>query len=227
LAERIGAIDPVFEVTEQRIVVRQAVEALPPELRDILEQRYFQGATPQEVARQLGIAQIQVAAWNGGRWHACGWRCAKRLIGTGTARSDAASIPNPPAGQSTDTIPSRRAVTNMLRRIVGVQLRLNSADTGRIEDLFPLPLFEAHCRRRLRPAPDRDHPRSSVLKAGCAREDPPDESASPGTRGALSAECLSALRLSFQLHQAAFERGDDGLRRSLTPNFLRILLTAT
>ncbi len=61
LAERIGAIDPVFEATEQRIVVRQAVEELPSELRNILEQRYFLGATPQEVARQLGIAQIQVA----------------------------------------------------------------------------------------------------------------------------------------------------------------------
>jgi len=58
LAERIGAIDPVFEVYGTAHRRSPGVEALPPELRDILEQRYFQGATPQEVERQLGIAQI-------------------------------------------------------------------------------------------------------------------------------------------------------------------------
>lgn len=61
LADRIGAMDPVFEVAEQRIAVRQAMESLPTELKEILELRYFQGLTPQEVARKIGKSHIQVS----------------------------------------------------------------------------------------------------------------------------------------------------------------------
>jgi RNA polymerase sigma-B factor len=59
--ERIGTTDPVFEATEQQIVVREAVERLPPDLRDILQWCYFQDWSPREIARQLGISQAQVA----------------------------------------------------------------------------------------------------------------------------------------------------------------------
>jgi RNA polymerase sigma-B factor len=59
LLERIGTTDPVFDAAEQRIVVRQAVERLPTDLRRILLRRYFQDRSPQEVARQLGVSQAQ------------------------------------------------------------------------------------------------------------------------------------------------------------------------
>jgi RNA polymerase sigma-B factor len=58
---RIGAIDPQFETLELRIVVRQAMERLPSHLRDILERRYFQGLSEQEVGRQLGVSQMQIS----------------------------------------------------------------------------------------------------------------------------------------------------------------------
>jgi RNA polymerase sigma-B factor len=60
LSGRIGAIDPLFEATEQRIMVGQALAGLPAELRDIIERRYFRGQPPEEVARQVGVSRLQV-----------------------------------------------------------------------------------------------------------------------------------------------------------------------
>jgi RNA polymerase sigma-B factor len=61
LMEKIGTTDPVFEATEQRIAVRQAIDKLPTDLRDILQRLYFQGWTSQEVAWKLGVSQAQAA----------------------------------------------------------------------------------------------------------------------------------------------------------------------
>jgi RNA polymerase sigma-B factor len=61
LAGKLGADDPLLEVVELRIALRQAMEALPARLRDILERRYFQGRSQQEVGRALGISQMHVS----------------------------------------------------------------------------------------------------------------------------------------------------------------------
>jgi RNA polymerase sigma factor (sigma-70 family) len=37
------------------------MEGLPPKLRDILERRYFDGLTQEEIARQEGVSQMQIS----------------------------------------------------------------------------------------------------------------------------------------------------------------------
>jgi RNA polymerase sigma-B factor len=61
LAGRIGGADPRLEAVEQRVAVRQAMEALPARLREILQRRYFQGWSQQEVGRELGLSQMQIS----------------------------------------------------------------------------------------------------------------------------------------------------------------------
>jgi RNA polymerase sigma-B factor len=61
LAGRLGAADPLLEAVERRVVVRQAMDGLPKDLREIVEWRYFQGRSQQQVARQLGVSQMQIS----------------------------------------------------------------------------------------------------------------------------------------------------------------------
>jgi RNA polymerase sigma-B factor len=61
LAATIGGVDPRLEAMEQRVAVGQAMEALPARLREILQRRYFQGRSQQEVGRELGVSQMQIS----------------------------------------------------------------------------------------------------------------------------------------------------------------------
>jgi RNA polymerase sigma-B factor len=61
LAERVGATDPLLEAVEQQIAFQQVMKRLPPRLRNLLQRRYFQGHSQQEVARELGVSQMQVS----------------------------------------------------------------------------------------------------------------------------------------------------------------------
>jgi RNA polymerase sigma-B factor len=61
LAATIGGADPRLEAVEQRVAVGQAMEALPARLREILQRRYFQGRSQQEVGRALGVSQMQIS----------------------------------------------------------------------------------------------------------------------------------------------------------------------
>jgi RNA polymerase sigma-B factor len=61
LGERIGADDPRFEAAELRVLLRRAMEGLPSRLREIIERRYFEGMTEHEVARLVGVSQMQIS----------------------------------------------------------------------------------------------------------------------------------------------------------------------
>ena len=61
LAETIGGADPGLEAVEQQIVIRQAMARLPARLRDVLQRRYFQGRSQQQVGRELGVSQMQIS----------------------------------------------------------------------------------------------------------------------------------------------------------------------
>jgi RNA polymerase sigma-B factor len=61
LSETIGGADPQFEAVEQHVALQQAMELLPKRLRDVLQRRYFQGRSQQQVGRDLGVSQMQIS----------------------------------------------------------------------------------------------------------------------------------------------------------------------
>ena len=60
-AGQIGVQDPVLETLELRVALQQLLTALPERLRHLIQLRYFQGLSQQEVGRRLGISQMQVS----------------------------------------------------------------------------------------------------------------------------------------------------------------------
>jgi RNA polymerase sigma-B factor len=59
-ADKIGAPDPMLESADLRIMLHQAMDQLPADQRSILKQRFLQGMSRREVARQVGVPQIKV-----------------------------------------------------------------------------------------------------------------------------------------------------------------------
>jgi RNA polymerase sigma-B factor len=60
MAGCIGVIDPLLEAAEQRLAFHQAMKELPRRLRQVLQGRFFQGLTQQEVAQAMGLSQMQI-----------------------------------------------------------------------------------------------------------------------------------------------------------------------
>jgi RNA polymerase sigma-B factor len=60
-AERLGGVDPRLEAVEQQVALQQLLLGLPARLQEVLERRFFQGHSQQEVARALGVSQMQVS----------------------------------------------------------------------------------------------------------------------------------------------------------------------
>jgi RNA polymerase sigma-B factor len=61
LGDRLGALDPWLEAADLRIMLAAALDRLAPRLRRIIERRYFQGFSQQEVARQECLSQMQIS----------------------------------------------------------------------------------------------------------------------------------------------------------------------
>jgi len=61
LAGTIGFTDPQLEAVEQHVALQQMMQRLPDRLREVLQQRYFQGRSQREVARELGLSQMQIS----------------------------------------------------------------------------------------------------------------------------------------------------------------------
>jgi len=61
LAEHIGGEDPELGRLEERLTWERLLEALDPRLRRIVELRYYRDQTQREVARSLGVSQMQVS----------------------------------------------------------------------------------------------------------------------------------------------------------------------
>jgi RNA polymerase sigma-B factor len=61
LEECLGRIDPELRNSETRVSVRQAIGHLPSAHRDLIRMRYLEGLSQREVARQLGMSQMQVS----------------------------------------------------------------------------------------------------------------------------------------------------------------------
>lgn len=61
LEQCLGDEDPRMGETECRVSVRQALHRLPESLRYVIEQRYLFEKSQREVARGMGLSQMQVA----------------------------------------------------------------------------------------------------------------------------------------------------------------------
>jgi RNA polymerase sigma-B factor len=61
LSETVGCADPRLEAVERHIAIQQAMERLPARLRDVLQRRYYQGGSQQQVGRDLGVSHMQIS----------------------------------------------------------------------------------------------------------------------------------------------------------------------
>lgn len=61
LEESLGADDPDLERMEDAIAWKQVIERLDPELRKVIEMRYYKHLSQQEAGQQLGVSQMQVS----------------------------------------------------------------------------------------------------------------------------------------------------------------------
>jgi RNA polymerase sigma-B factor len=60
-AEIVGSDDPHLQAVEERLAVQQALAALDPASREILDLRFLQELSQAQVAQRLGVSQMQVS----------------------------------------------------------------------------------------------------------------------------------------------------------------------
>ncbi len=51
----------MLETLERRVALQQLLTALPERLSELIQLRYFQGLSQQEVVRRLRVSQMQVS----------------------------------------------------------------------------------------------------------------------------------------------------------------------
>jgi RNA polymerase sigma-B factor len=61
LGDEIGRTDPLLEALELRVALRQAIDALPSRLGEVLRLRYFDELSQAETGRRLGVSQMHVS----------------------------------------------------------------------------------------------------------------------------------------------------------------------
>jgi RNA polymerase sigma-B factor len=60
-SEAIGGIDEGYALAEERVTVGRAVRKLPLEERRVLRMRFVEDRTQSEIARRIGVSQMQVS----------------------------------------------------------------------------------------------------------------------------------------------------------------------
>ena len=61
IAERLGGLDPEFDRSEARVMLAEAVRSLGERDRLIVELRFFEGKTQQEIGKEVGVTQMQIS----------------------------------------------------------------------------------------------------------------------------------------------------------------------
>ncbi|MBW0274067.1 RNA polymerase subunit sigma [Nocardia sp. MH4] len=61
ITDTLGADEPCYQLTEDAIAVRPLIAALPSEERRVLVMRFYENLTQSEIARRLGVSQMQVS----------------------------------------------------------------------------------------------------------------------------------------------------------------------
>jgi RNA polymerase sigma-B factor len=61
LAERLGESDPEFDRCEAKLLLAKAVRSLSERDRTIVQLRFFEGKTQQQIGEEVGVTQMQVS----------------------------------------------------------------------------------------------------------------------------------------------------------------------
>jgi RNA polymerase sigma-B factor len=61
VVDRHGNLDTGMEAVEQRMIVSQLLESLPPRERNIVVLRFYDGLTQSEIADRFGVSQMQIS----------------------------------------------------------------------------------------------------------------------------------------------------------------------
>jgi RNA polymerase sigma-B factor len=61
LADAIGEVDAGFELTEVSLTINAAIRQLPARERHVLLLRFFEDRTQTEIAKEIGVSQMQVS----------------------------------------------------------------------------------------------------------------------------------------------------------------------
>ena len=61
LGDRLGGLDPDFELVEARVTLAAVVRGLSPRERRILELRFFGEHSQAEIGADIGVTQMQVS----------------------------------------------------------------------------------------------------------------------------------------------------------------------
>jgi RNA polymerase sigma-B factor len=61
VVDRRGNLDSGMEAVEQRMIVSQLLESLPPRERNIVVLRFYDGLTQSEIADRFGVSQMQIS----------------------------------------------------------------------------------------------------------------------------------------------------------------------
>ena len=59
--DRYAAEDNDLAVTDDRMIIEEALAGFSPREREVIELRFLQGLTQIEIATRLGISQVQVS----------------------------------------------------------------------------------------------------------------------------------------------------------------------
>jgi RNA polymerase sigma-B factor len=59
--DRRGSVDTGIEAVEQRMIVSQLLDSLPTRERAIVVLRFYEGLTQSEIAKRLGVSQMQIS----------------------------------------------------------------------------------------------------------------------------------------------------------------------
>jgi RNA polymerase sigma-B factor len=60
-AELLGDTDEGYELVEDRVTIKRALEHIPPRERAVLELRFVEDLTQSEIAERIGVSQMQVS----------------------------------------------------------------------------------------------------------------------------------------------------------------------
>jgi RNA polymerase sigma-B factor len=61
LGDTVGDLDPGYEQVDARLALRHALERVKPRDRTVLLLRFGAGLTQNEIARQIGVSQMQIS----------------------------------------------------------------------------------------------------------------------------------------------------------------------
>ena len=61
LIDRLGSVDEALDASDDRMVIDDAIREFSPREQEIVRMRFIDGLTQVEIAKRLGVSQVQVS----------------------------------------------------------------------------------------------------------------------------------------------------------------------